>query len=248
MNATRIVTVAPSAATIIDAMNAADRLVGATTHYDGDEENINRIGGWLNPDYERIDSLEPDIVLANDSLQEDVVTELRQRGYTVHHTTPQTLDEVLESFRDIGEAVGLSERGNRLAMECSNRIEAVKSKVAERDRPTVYCEEWSNPPMAAGNWVPHAVEAAGGEYPFVEPGERSVEVDGSVVEDAGPDHVVLHICGHGAKADPATIRERNWDIDANIHVVDDNLLNQPSPLLFDGVETLAKLLHPDAFD
>ncbi len=102
--------------------------------------------------------------------------------------------------------------------------------------------------MAAGNWVPDAVRAAGGRYPFVDPGERSREVAGEVVEAADPDHVVLHVCGRGERSDPDAVRSREWAIDAPIHVVDDDLLNQPSPALIDGVERLAELLHPEALD
>jgi iron complex transport system substrate-binding protein len=99
--------------------------------------------------------------------------------------------------------------------------------------------------MAAGNWVPDAVRAAGGRYPFVDPGERSREVDLAAVERATPDHVVVHVCGHGDRIDPATVEERDWAVDAPVHVIDDSLLNQPSPALIDGVERLARLFHPE---
>jgi len=97
--------------------------------------------------------------------------------------------------------------------------------------------------MAAGNWVPDVVEAAGGRYPFVDAGERSTEVEGSVVEQADPDHAVVHVCGKGERvdADPAG----RWDLNAAVHVVDDSLLNQPSPRLLDGLELLAETLRDD---
>lgn len=93
--------------------------------------------------------------------------------------------------------------------------------------------------------VPDAVRAAGGRYPFVDPGERSREVDLAAVERATPDHVVVHVCGHGDRIDPATVEERDWAVDAPVHVIDDSLLNQPSPALIDGVERLARLFHPE---
>ena len=99
--------------------------------------------------------------------------------------------------------------------------------------------------MAAGNWVPDAVRVAGGRYPFVDAGERSREVDGAAVEAAEPDHAVVHVCGHGTRVDRTVITERDWAVDPEVHVVDDSLLNQPSPALIDGVERLAELFHPD---
>jgi iron complex transport system substrate-binding protein len=95
--------------------------------------------------------------------------------------------------------------------------------------------------MAAGNWVPEAVEAAGGRYPFNAPGVRSAVVDRDAVTRADPDHVVVHHCGFGTAA-TADVVER-WDLDAEVHVIDDSLLNQPSPLLIDGIELLAEQFH-----
>jgi len=50
--------------------------------------------------------------------------------------------------------------------------------------------------------------------------------------------------------DPETVTERDWNLPAiergNVHVLDDSLLNQPSPRLVAGIETLAAKLHPDA--
>lgn len=163
------------------------------------------VGGWLNPDYERLRELDPGVVCTSDELQREIRDELRDRGYDVVHREPSRLADVLDGFESLGAAVGASEAGRRLREDTEARIDVVQSRVADHSRPVVYCEEWSDPPMAAGNWVPEAVRAAGGRYPFVAPGERSRE----------------------------------------IHVVDDALLNQPSPRLVEGIELLARRLHPE---
>ncbi|WP_132057250.1 cobalamin-binding protein [Halorussus amylolyticus] len=246
----RIVSLAPSATETLRALGGLDRVVGATHHCP--DADAPAVGGWLNPDYDAVADRDPDLVVTADALQADVAADLRERGHEVFHAAPATLDEVVESFADLGAAVGLPEAGDDLARGARDRLDRVRSLVADRDRPVVYCEEWSDPPMAAGNWVPEAVEAAGGRYPFVAPGERSREVSRTQVETAAPDHVVLHVCGHGDRADPERVAERGWDLPAvereNVHVVDDSLLNQPSPRLLDGVETLAATLHPGALD
>jgi iron complex transport system substrate-binding protein len=239
----RVVSLAPSATATVDALGAADRLVGVTHHCEGmptatqSEIDAPPVGGWLNPDYERVASLDPDLVLTSDALQCDVRDELRDRGVEVAHHEPATLDDVLDTFASIGAAVGVPDAGEELAREGRARVEDSRAK-APADGAVVYCEEWSDPPMAAGNWVPDVVEAAGGEYPFVDAGERSREVEREVVEAADPDHVVVHICGKGDRVDP-DFEARRWDLDAPVHVLDDSLLNQPSPRLLEGIERLA---------
>lgn len=242
----RIVSLAPSATATLQAMGAAEMVVGVTHHCE--HETAERVGGWLNPNYEAVAALEPDLVLTADALQDDVRDELEDRDFDVFHRTPQSLDAVVDSFLDLGRAIGRTEDGRALAKESRKRLTAVREATADRDRPIVYCEEWSRPPMAAGNWVPEAVEAAGGRYPFVDSGERSREVTAETVEAAEPEHAFLHVCGHGDNVDPSTVSDRDWDVPAiengNVHVLDDSVLNQPSPNLIRGIETIASVLHP----
>ncbi len=235
----RIVSLAPSATATLRAMGAADDVVGSTVHCEFDGATV---GGWLNPEYDRIDELDPDLVCTADALQTDVRDELRDRGYAVHHADPRTLDGVVDSFGELGAAVDRPDAGERLIERSRDRLARVRSFLDDGERPTVYCEEWSDPPMAAGNWVPDVVAAAGGYYPFVDAGERSREIDRETVEAADPDHIVLHVCGRGDRVDPDVVRRRDWNLHARVHVVDDFLLNQPSPRLLDGVETLVELL------
>ena len=249
----RVVSLAPSATATLSGMGAAETLVGVTHHCDPPADAGSAhgaepvaVGGWLDPSLERVAELSPDVVCTSDGLQADLADDCRARGFEVDHREPATLADVLETFERRGDAVGRPEAGATLAEDARRRLDRVADAVADRPRPTVYCEEWSDPPMAAGNWVPDAVRAAGGRYPFVEAGDRSREVDGEEVAAAEPDHAVVHVCGHGTRADPGVIADREWAVDPDVHVVDDSLLNQPSPALIDGIERLARLFHPDS--
>jgi len=240
----RIVSLAPAATATLRELGVLDRLVGITTHcrseIDADTDPT-VLGGWLDPDLDELNALDPDLVCTGDALQAEVRDAIRDRGMRVHHTDARTLPEAVETFAALGHAVGHGDEGERLAARSRERLDRVRDRATDA-RPTVYCEEWSDPPMAAGNWVPEVVETAGGHYPFVDPGERSHAVSREEVEAADPDHAVLHVCGHGARVDPATVTDRDWDVDPTVHVVDDALLNQPSPNLIDGAERLADLL------
>jgi iron complex transport system substrate-binding protein len=237
----RIVSLAPAATATCRELGVADRLVGITTHcrseIDGDPTVL---GGWLDPDLDELERLDPDLVCTSDALQAEVRDAIRDRGMRVHHMDAERLPEVIDGFAALGDAVGRTATGERLAARSRERLDRVRERATDAT-PTVYAEEWADPPMAAGNWVPELVAAAGGHHPFVDPGERSRAVTREEVEAADPDHVVLHLCGHGTRVDPATITDRDWAIDAAVHVVDDALLNQPSPNLLDGAERLVEL-------
>lgn len=242
-----IVSLAPSATSTLREMDALDRVSGVTTHCDYD--NAPTVGGWLNPDYDKLTSIDPDLILTSDALQTDIRDQLRNNGYTVSHTAPQTLQQVIDSFIHIGDAIGRREAAESVAWDFQTQLSHIHRRVKEEPHPTIYCEEWSNPPMVAGNWIPDIVRIAGGEYPFVEPGERSQEIPRETIENERPDHVFLHICGFGTSTSPETVTNRKWAIPAiessQVHVMDDSLLNQPSPTLIDGITQMAQILHPD---
>ncbi|WP_416838978.1 helical backbone metal receptor [Haloferax sp. DFSO52] len=239
----RVVSLAPSATAILTAAGLTGRVVGATVHSALDRP---RVGGWLNPDFDRLDALDPDVLCTCDDMQHDIAAEARTHGFDVVHVAPATLDEVFDTFSTVCEAAGDADAGKRLAAECQRHLDRVDAAVGDESRPTVYCEEWADPPMAAGNWVPDVVRAAGGSYPFLEAGERSREIPRKAVEAAAPDHVVLHPCGKGTRGDPAAFEARNWGVDADVHAIDDSLLNQPSPALMGGIDRLARCFHPHA--
>ncbi len=250
MEPNRVVSLAPSATEIVRELDATELLVGVTHHCRVDGDDVPAVGGWLNTDFDAVEACKPDLVITTDSLQADVRDELREREYRVVHVEPGTLGEVIDSFAIIGRALGKPKEGNDLAWRARSRIERVRRLVGGRTKPTVYCEEWSEPPTVAGNWVPEAVQVAGGSYPFLPPGERSHEVDSTEIEAAEPEHVFLHVCGRGERSDPEAVLSRDWTVPAvengAVHVLDDSLLNQPSPRLLDGIETMARTLHPAA--
>jgi iron complex transport system substrate-binding protein len=240
----RIVSLAPAATATLRALGVADRLVGVTTHCPAElaEASVDPpvLGGWPDPDLDAVADLDPDLVCTSDALQAATRDACRDRGLAVHHADPRTLSTVIEGFAELGSVVGHPAAGERLAARSRERLAAVRDRATDA-RPTVYCEEWADPPMVAGNWVPEVVVAAGGYYPFVDAGERSRAVDPAEVTAADPDHAVLHHCGRGTRVDPATLSARPWDVSPTVHVLDDALLNQPSPNLIDGVERLADL-------
>jgi iron complex transport system substrate-binding protein len=242
----RIVSLAPAATATLRELGAADRLVGVTSHCRAELAGVDAepavLGGWLNPDLDRLAALDPDLVCTGDALQADLRDAIRDRGLAIHHADAATLDGAIGGFAALGRAVGCPDAGAALAARSRERLARLRERAPDT-RPTVYCEEWAEPPMAAGNWVPEAVAAAGGRYPFVDAGERSRRVTAADVEAVDPDHAVLHLCGRGTDVDPATLTDRDWDVDPAVHVVDDALLNQPSPNLLDGIERLADLFH-----
>lgn len=236
----KVISLAPNITQILKHINATDKLVGHTIFTS--VENSEVVGGWLNPNYELIDQINPDIIFTSDLLQRKIKRELED-DYNVHHSEPSIVNDLIPLMRTVGDL--LDENVDQECNEIQNRLNSVREYVEkqESDRPIVYCEEWNDPPMAAGNWVPDAIELAGGSYPFLDAGERSQKIEEGEFGSERPEYFISHVCGSGLKTDCSSIIERGWNLPENVYMFHDDLLNQLSPVLVDGIEYICNILH-----
>jgi len=145
-----------------------------------------------------------------------------------------------------------SEGSLNLFEESSHTREIPRSKFRPRNdspsnlnRPRVYIEEWWDPPMASGNWVPDIIELAGGTSFLPPDGKTSRRVSLEEVKKFNPDIILLAYCGFGKKSDPNRILKRaGWDRipavrENRIFPVDEEILNRPGPRIMRAVHDIA---------
>jgi iron complex transport system substrate-binding protein len=104
----RVITLGPSISHTIAALGETDRLVGRCSYSTEPQEVavIPSVGGLADPNLEMVLSLRPDLVLALEFLPVGTQQRLENTGITVHRLNYSTLEEVLESTRTIGRALG----------------------------------------------------------------------------------------------------------------------------------------------
>ncbi|MGI8650745.1 MAG: cobalamin-binding protein [Rubrobacter sp.] len=216
-------------------------------------------------DAKLLEELCPDLVVTqglcevcavSESLVKRAVSRLSVRP-EVLILNPTSMDDVLEDSLRIARAIGTGDATGKKVAGLRSKLDAVGGTVSGLGRPRVACIEWLDPPFSAGHWVPEMVRLAGGEDVLAAPGEASRRISWEEVAEAEPEVVVLMPCGFGvqrameevpalgeipAYQSLAAVKKGNvWVVDANSH------FSRPAPRLVDGVEILAKLLHPGAF-
>lgn len=239
----RIASLAPSNTEILYSLDAEDQIVASTSLYEHPEiqEEISTVGGWVNPDVEKVKGADPDIVLTSDTLQDEVVRSLRNEGLKVRQLNPENLDEVYESIHILGDLVGAESKASKTVSEMKNEISSVN---LEGKR--IYCEEWINPPMVSGNWIPDLVREANGEY-FID-GGRSREFQTEKLKSFSPEYIFLNICGASENVDKELVYSRDgWSsisaLENNrVHVIDDKMLNRPSSSIVNGVKKMERVI------
>lgn len=165
-------------------------------------------------------------------------------------TDPHTLEQVWASVEAIGEATDRAAEGHALADSLRARITAVRRATGHGDRPRCAVLEWTDPPFSPGHWVPEMVQAAGGLSVLGRAGSKSERIAWADVTAARPEVTVVAPCGYGL-ADSVVLAEQALDAghlpdDTQVWAVDANAsFARPGPRLADGIEALARILHPE---
>lgn len=254
----RIVSLAPSATEILFELGLGDKLVGRTRfcNYPEEVKDIPNVGGWLDIDYKKIDHIKPDLILTSTFVQDKIVEELKSKGYKILHFDPITLDDVMESILSMGKVFGVYDKAVLIVDKMKAKIISIKSKLIKISHiPNIYIEEWHMPPTASGNWVPDMLKLIKAKSVIPE-GRRSTPVTTKQLQEFDPEKIIISWCGFGKDIKPEFIeqlkkRDGYEKLDAvalnKIFVLDDSYLNRPGPRLVEGLEKLARIIHPQAF-
>lgn len=249
----KIVSIAPSNTEILFALGLGDKVVGVTDSCDYPEAAKSKPKvGSVELDYEKIVEIAPDLVVAVGSLQRQAIDRLSELGICVLAVDPKTVDGVLHAITLTGKATGAEDRAATLVAELSRRIEAVTAKVSSigaSARPRVFVEIWNEPLMTAGpgTFVDELISAAGGENIAHDARGEWPQFSAEAVIERDPEVVILT----GFNKAEALARPAWQGISAyrsgRVHELHPDLLVRPGPRLVQGLEELAKLLHPEAF-
>lgn len=256
----RIVSLAASNTEIVCALGLADRLVGVDDFSDFPPRirRLPKVGRDLAIDVERVAALAPDLVLASLSVpgMERNVPPLEATGLPFIAIRPRGWDGLWDDIRAIGAACGEPARAERLIAGLTRRVETVAARVRDvATRPRVYWEWWPRPPITAGgpSWMSAMLRLAGGENCFEDLGTESGPVELAELRARRPDRIVLCWCGARKLPRASTVELRpGWSElpavrDGRIDAVLEPCFGRPGPRLVDGLEQLARLLHPDRF-
>jgi iron complex transport system substrate-binding protein len=170
---------------------------------------------------------------------------------------PNTLEDVVAQIGAVGAILDRADRAAAITATMRDRIAKVRETAKRVPTVSVFALEWSDPPFAAGHWVPDMIEIVGGTPVLAEKGQPSREVAWHEVRVAGPEVAVFMPCGYYLEeaeeeadsflhqadfADTPAVRNGNvFAVDATSY------FSRPGPRIVDGLEILAWAVHPDSY-
>jgi iron complex transport system substrate-binding protein len=251
---TRIVCLTEETTETLYLLGEGDRVVGVSgyTVRPPEARRKPRVSAFIHAKYEKIDALEPDLILGFSDLQANIAAELIKRGYPVMVFNQRSVAEILQMIRVLGALIGCTEKANRLISHLELEIDSIRAAAAQLPcRPRVFFEEWDDPLISGIRWVEELVQIAGGDSIFPELRDAKLGkqriVSGEEVIRRQPDVIIASWCGKAVRQQRIAQRDGWQNVPAirngHIYEIKSSYILQPGPAaLTEGVRQLHHII------
>jgi iron complex transport system substrate-binding protein len=238
------------------ALELGERVVGVTSYcdYPPEAQSKEKVGDTMNPNLERIIALKPDLVIISTATQlEQFFHRLDELRIPVYVVSSKSVAGVLVSLKHLGEVTGQIERAEQLVSELQARLDRIHQLTNTLSHPRVLMVIQRDPLIVAGRetFVNDLIERAGGQSITADAEREWSLYSLETVVAKAPEVIILPTNGIKTEqltniewpelADTPAIRRKRT------YTINNDVLMRPGPRLVDGLEELARVLHPEVF-
>jgi iron complex transport system substrate-binding protein len=251
----RLISLAPNVTEILFALGLGQHVVGVSSYsdYPPAAAKLPSVISYTSLNVEKTLALKPDLLVAAAIVPQSIVDRLRALHLPVLVTDPHDLAGILADIRLVGRATGTADVAAVLAAHLQARIRHVDALVRRaHSRPRVFYEIDSTLYTAGhGSFVDALITEAGGTNIAGRFTNPYPQISREALLAANPEIYVLGDTTAGVT--PAAVDRRPGfaQISAvrahRVYPFNDDLASRPGPRIVDGLEVLARLLHPEIF-
>ncbi len=252
--AARIVSLAPANTEIAYAIGAGGKMVAGTSYddYPAEAKSLPKVGDFQTPNVEKIASFQPDLVLATGGIQDSLRAKLEGLGMKVFVVDPKTYDGVVADIAALGKLTGSETKAQQVVAQMTQAKADVQAKVGSLAKASTFLEIYSKPLMTAGSgtFIDDMITLAGGTNIGAQAGSGFPNFSTEVLLKDDP---AVYVADSGSMSKPGDITQRAGfgDLAAvkqgHVYVIEDSLIARPGPRLAQGLQELAKMIHPEAY-
>ena len=254
---TRLVSLAPSITEVLYAIGSSEQIVGVTEYCDyPPEARLKPKVGYIHPNLESIVALRPDLILApREFLRAEILGKLEQLKLATFILEAKTIEDVLSHIQTIGRMLGHSASADALVAEMRQRITEIKARTAALPRPRLLYVLNSEPLITVGpdSFIGQLIELAGGTNVAARAKTPYPRLNMEEVLKEDPELLIFPVGTAEGISDSEQQVWKRWATltavkQGRFHHISSDLLNRPGPRIVQGLETLARIIHPNAFE
>jgi iron complex transport system substrate-binding protein len=225
----------------------------------------------LDLDMAALHAADPDLIVTSETSRVCAVNvrELREIAAEIDEEVevlsldPVSVEGVLNAIQAVGAMTEAEDEAMETVLGLRERLQAIEGIVVVRREhglaaPRIAALEWLDPPAAVGRWIPEQIRLAGGWELLGREGEPPSATTWEALRELDPEVIVimpagLHlpeaVAAYEALPKPAWWGELQAVRDERVFAVDAaSCFSRPGPRLVDGIEVIAEIVDPVAFD
>jgi iron complex transport system substrate-binding protein len=256
---TRIVSLSPNLTQVIYALGDLDRVVGVTVYDEFPPEvtELPKIGGWINPNYEAIVELKPDIVVLMKDQDISFGDNLRSLGLTTFIAkSNDSIADIIQTVTDLGEMLGKTEEAQKLTSYIKANLYEIQEKTKNAEKKSVLIVVGRNPGtlediyvIGTNNYINELIELVGGVN-VVKNERNALKITKEAIYSFNPDVIIeINHLKKDREAEILAIWSSLDQVEAvkdnQVYVLSSKVLLHPSQRIVDGAHTLSDILHPE---
>ena len=253
----RMIALAPNLTEILYVLGLGDRVVGVTNHcnYPPEAGLKPKVGSYVHLNVEQIISLSPDLVIGTmDGNERYILDLLEQAHIKVFFVNPREVRQAIETISTIGLVCGLPEKARHISDALTLRVNRVVEATREKKRPLVFLQIHIQPIMSVNRKTVHhdLIHLAGGDNMTADEPVTYPRISLEEVIRRKPQVLLVSSMEREGRFEKARQEWLQWTSipavqQGRVHLIDSDTIDRPSPRVVDGLEIMAKLLHPDVF-
>ena len=252
----RIVSMAPSLTEILYYLGLGDSIAGVTqfSSYPPEATQKPNVGSYINLNAEKIVSLNPDLAIGTkDGNKPTTVRILEQAGIPVYIVNPRNIEDVISTIYEIGELCGVGKIAKERSILLSERIDRICARTMSLKKPLVFLQINIKPIMTVNKNTFHhdVIRLAGGDNMAKNEPITYPRISMEEVMRREPEVIIISSMERNGRYERARKDWEKWSTipavkERRVHLINSDLVDRPSPRIVKGLETMARLIHPEA--
>lgn len=255
----RIVSLGPNITEILFAIGLDEEILGVTrfSDYPDGAKRKAVVGSYVNVNLEQILYLSPDLIIStSDGNPKGSIERLSSMDIPVFVIAPpQGIDDINSAILSIGRVTGRRNEAERLVDDMERRIGEVLTRLDGVTARSVFYQLGDNPLMTVGGgtFIDSLITLVGGRN--IADGVTTLPYPRFSMEGvlAGSPEVIVISSMMKKKGSKAVLKK--WDKwqeipavkSGQIHFINPDLIHRAGPRIVDGIDELAKMIHPERF-
>ncbi len=254
-NPVRIIPLAPSLTEILYYLGLGERVAGVTTYsyYPPEALKKPQVGGYHDLNIEKIITLNPDLVIGTkDGNNPGIVDLLEQAKIPTYIVNPRNIVEVIETVRIVGRLCDVEDKADQLADGLTQRLERIREAIKGKEKPLVFLQINLHPIMSVNKNTFHhdIISIAGGINMTADSTISYPRISIEELFKRKPQVLIISSMdrsGEFEKARQEWLKLKSIPAakEGRVYLIDSDLIDRPSPRIIDGIEEMARMIHPE---